>query len=252
VERSGDYLAMGHLTDTGNRFEIKYLVPCKEIPRLVADLGAYVYQDPNGDDQWGYPIYSVYWDSPDRYFFWEKIEGLKFRRKLRFRRYGDSRDVFLEIKQRDDRTLQKRRCRMPVEQAEGLFADLAVGMGSLRQDDVDPVVAEAAVMCHRHRLKPAVSVRYRRRAFFAHFEPGLRITFDTRIQYRRATESSEVRPFDVGKYVLDPRVSVMEVKFTGQVPLWLARTTTRHGLQIVRMSKYCTAVDREFYGGQLT
>ncbi len=243
---------MGHLTDTSNRFEIKYLVPCREIPGLVAELDPYVYSDPNVDTEWGYPIYSVYWDSPDRYFFWEKIEGLKFRRKLRFRRYGEDSQVFLEIKQRDDRTLQKRRCRLPADRARELFEGLATGRGSLSEDEVDPVVAEAAVMCHRYRLKPAVAVRYRRRAFFAHFEPGLRITFDTRIQYRRAVGSAEVEPFDVGKYVIDPRVSVMEVKFTGRVPLWLARTTSRHGLQMVRMSKYCSAVDREFYGGQLT
>ena len=133
-----------------------------------------------------------------------------------------------------------------------LFAGLAAGYGSLPTEAVDPVVAEAAVLCHRRRLAPRIGVRYQRRAFNGVYEPGLRVTFDTRVQYRRVERGTAVEPFDVGKYIVDPRITIMEVKFTGLVPLWLARTVTRFNLQMVRMSKYCSAVDQEYYGGQLT
>ena len=33
---------------------------------------------------------------------------------------------------------------------------------------------------------------------------------------------------------------------------WLIKAVARHGFQMVRMSKYCNAVDRCYYGGQLT
>ncbi len=243
---------MGHLTDTHNRFEIKYLMNFREVPSLLEEVQAYLTADEHSDPERGYSIYSVYWDSPDLGFFWEKVEGLKYRRKLRFRRYAGSEDVHVEIKQRTDRTLQKRRCRLPVHEVDRLFAGLAAGYGSLPTDAVDPVVAEAAVMCHRWRLAPRIGVRYQRRAFNGIYEPGLRVSFDTRVQYRRVEQGTALEPFDVGKYVIDPRTTIMEVKYTSSAPLWLARTITRFNLQMVRMSKYCSAVDREYYGGQVT
>ena len=45
---------------------------------------------------------------------------------------------------------------------------------------------------------------------------------------------------------------MLEIKFDDRVPLWLTRMASRHGLQVVRLSKYCTAVDREFFGNRFT
>jgi hypothetical protein len=65
----------------------------------------------------GYGVWSVYYDTRDLKFYWEKIEGLKYRRKLRIRHYGDrfavddDTSVFVEIKQRVNRVAQIRRSR---------------------------------------------------------------------------------------------------------------------------------------------
>ena len=59
-----------------NRFELKYLVPHDQVATIVDALGGYVVPDPNSPDEWGYPIYSVYSDTPERTLFWEKVEGL--------------------------------------------------------------------------------------------------------------------------------------------------------------------------------
>lgn len=243
-------LAVG-LTDEHKRFEFKYLVDTRDVSRVVASFGPYLRPDPNADPELGYSIYSVYWDSPGFRFFWEKVEGLKLRRKLRLRRYGASPHVHLEIKQRTDRTLQKRRLRWPVDRVQDVFGSLSQGNAPEAADLADPVAAEAMVLCRRFLLAPRVAVRYRRRAFFGTYEPNLRLTFDTRVQYRAGTVDLTT-PFDVGKYIVDPRTTIMEIKFTGRVPLWLSRLVATHGLQMIRMSKYCTAVDREYYDGQLT
>src|SRR5207249_1662663 len=104
-----------------NRYEVKYLVATGAVPALIHEFRDYGVADPNCRDEFGYQIFSVYWDTADWLFFWEKVEGVKYRRKLRFRRYADSPDVFLEVKQREDRTLQKRRLRWPVERAVEVF-----------------------------------------------------------------------------------------------------------------------------------
>ncbi len=233
-----------------NRYEVKYLIPTVAVNDLFEEFRAYTRLDPHSEGNWGYPIYSVYWDTKDFTLFWEKIEGVKFRRKLRFRRYGDSRDVFIEVKQREDRTVQKRRLRWPADRVQRVFGE---GGDAVDWEGVagDPVATEVALMIDRLRLKPRMAITYRRRALFGAFDPELRITVDGRLQYHPA-HFDITRPFDVGRYILDPRVSVLEIKYDHRAPAWLIKSIARHGFSMVRMSKYCSAVDKYYFGGQNT
>jgi len=239
-----------HINRSDNRFELKYMVSHEQMVDLVEDLRAYVREDANWENDRGYPIHSVYWDSEDWTFFWEKIEGLKDRRKLRARRYAGVDYGFIEIKHRTDRTLQKRRARLPLDV---LYASFRGG-----SDDPDPamehgdeVVNEALYLRYRYRLKPRMAISYRRRAFYGVFEPDLRITFDSRVQYH-AVDTDIARPFETGSYLVDPRVSILEIKFNDRVPAWLIRLASSHGLRVIRLSKYCTAVDHAHFGNRLT
>lgn len=233
-----------------NRFEVKYLVATRAVPAMLAEFAEYTVADPHDQDGEGYRIHSIYWDTTDFRFFWEKIEGMKFRRKLRFRRYGDSAPVFVEVKQREDRTVQKRRLVWTADQVDAVFGD---GRRGVDWDAAsrDPVSTEVALLIERLRLRPRMAVSYRRRARFGAFDPELRLTFDGRIRYHHA-DLDIGRPFDLGRTVLDPRVTVMEIKYNHRAPRWLTTAVCRHGLQMVRMSKYTTAVDRCYFGGQLT
>lgn len=233
---------------TFNRFELKYILRDEAVRAFIGALEGYARPDPHSGER-GYRVSSVYWDSPGLTFFWEKIDGQKVRRKLRFRTYGESPDrVFVEIKQRIDRTVQKRRVLWPLEEAKALFAGGRVDP-ELEASVADSAALEALWLCRYHRLGPTMAVAYRRRAFFALHEPDLRITFDTRLVYDRR-ELDPARPLEGGKALLDPRLAVMEIKYNHGVPAWLAALARRHGLELVRISKYCTAVDRELFGGQ--
>lgn len=237
-------------TATMNRFEVKYLVRTDAVPGLMAEMGDYTKRDPNAANGMGYGVFSIYWDSPDWTFFWEKVEGHKYRRKLRFRRYVGSEKVWLEIKQREDRTLQKKRLIWPIEEINRVFDPDGEGADWSR-DAEDPVATEALLMIHRLKLRPRVGVQYRRRALFGAFDPELRITFDSRVQYR-TTDLDLAKPFTRGKYAMDPRVTILEIKYNHRAPVWLTKLVRRRELHIVRMSKYCAAVDREFFDSQLT
>lgn len=238
------------LVRTANRFELKYLLAHHVVSAFVSALGEYTEEDPHNNGGQGYPVFSIYWDSPEFALFWEKIEGIKYRRKLRFRRYPDGEGAYVEIKQRTDRTLQKRRVRWPLERVFETFG--ADGATSWTGPAVEhPVASEALFLCHQYRLRPVMGIRYRRRAFFGTYEPDLRITLDARVQYH-ARDLDLSRPFETGKYLVDPRLIILEIKFTERVPAWLCKLVSRFRLQVVRLSKYCTAVDREYYGGRLT
>jgi hypothetical protein len=233
-----------------NRFEVKYLVRTRSVPQLIEEMGGYLIPDPHADPTRGYRVFSVYWDTPDLAFFWEKIEGVKYRRKLRFRRYDEAPTGFVEIKQREDRTLHKRRLRWPIERIAAVFGN---GEGTVDWDAVgdDAVATEVALMIDRLRLRPRVGLTYRRRAFFGAFDPELRISFDSRLMYRMPpVDLGSV--FDQGAYIIDPRLTVLEFKYDHKAPRWLTKLVCRHGLKMVRMSKYCSAIDQFYFQGQNT
>jgi SPX domain protein involved in polyphosphate accumulation len=239
-----------HISRSANRFELKYLVPHDSVEPVVRDLDPYVYSDPNVRWDQGYPVRSVYWDSHGWSFFWEKVEGLKQRRKLRVRAYANVDYGFVEIKARADRTLQKRRARLSLDEIHAKFRGRPGETESLDAPS-DPVVSEAMYMRQRYLLRPRMAIAYWRSAFFGTYEPDLRVTFDRRIQYH-PHEVDIARPFESGPYVVDPRLVVMEIKFNERAPVWLCKLVSRHGLQIIRLSKYCTAVDRAYFGNRLT
>lgn len=230
-----------------NRFELKYFATLEHARHLTSDLATHARPDPHSGTD-GYDVYSLYWDSPELRFFWEKLDGEKYRRKLRFRRYVDAELVFVEIKQRIDRTVQKRRTRLALDDALALFDAGALDAARESATD-DAVLREASVLCRENRLAPKVAIRYRRAAWFATFEPDLRVTIDTRLQYD-AHELDLRRPFVQGRWLLDPQMCVIEIKYNHRVPGWLLALVKKHGLEVVRFSKYCAAIDRHAFGGR--
>jgi SPX domain protein involved in polyphosphate accumulation len=232
-----------------NRYELKYIVTHAKGEAFQRDLAGYCRPDPHADPDRGYPVYSLYWDSRDLDCFWEKIDGQKVRRKLRLRRYGND-SVFVEIKQRIDRTVQKRRVRMSLEEAARVFTHAGVDVEAEDLID-DPVGQEALFLAHRFDLRPTMAVLYRRSAWFGNYDAELRVTLDSRLQYdARALDIRE--PFEIGKYALSPEFSVLEIKYNDRVPVWLTRLVAFHQLPIVRYSKYCAAIDREHFNGAHT
>jgi len=71
-------------------------------------------------------------------------------------------------------------------------------------------------------------------------------------QQYHAADTDIAAPFETGHYVVDPRIAILEIKFNDRVPAWLVRLVATHGLEMTRMSKFCTAVDRAYFGNRLT
>jgi len=128
-----------------NRFEIKYLVPQTQADGLRTELGRHMDEDAYSGAT-GYPITSLYYDTAHLRFYWEKIEGLRFRRKLRVRHYGTADDltadspVFVEIKQRVNRVTQKRRVCLPYRDALRLCSPQ--GLAESKRITTLPILAE--------------------------------------------------------------------------------------------------------------
>ncbi len=228
-----------------NRFEIKYVAELSQAAALRADLRSRLEVDTQGAPDGIYPIWSLYFDSPDLTAYWEKIDGQKFRRKVRIRHYGDpatlrgETPVMVEIKQRVNRVTQKRRAPMSFVDAMALCCNGAVP----EHDEHDrAVIEEVAGLVHRGRLQPTTIVGYQRDALMGgELDDGLRVTFDRRLRGR--ARDLDLRIDGENRSILPERYVVIELKIDERAPRWLTCTMARHGLRIVRVSKYCLSVE---------
>lgn len=235
---------LSHTIRKFNRFELKYLITLEQAEKFKKSLQAYLIPDEHGNNNGGYAVSSLYYDSPELSCYWEKENGVKTRRKLRIRRYetGDVLTeeslVYLEIKQRIDRVTQKRRLVLTYGDALRLCNDRQ----SLPVSPEDEAVMnEMIAFIWQYNLRPVSIVRYDRQAFIGtKYDIGLRVTFDTML-------TSQVYPLHLhekpsGIMMMPPNQVVMEIKVNERIPYWLTEMIAVHNLQTMRVSKYCQSI----------
>ncbi|MFC7355414.1 polyphosphate polymerase domain-containing protein [Streptomyces fimicarius] len=245
AEEDGQPLHVASRLHAFNRFELKYLVPVEEAAAIRDELGERMDRDLNSPVG-GYGVWSLYYDTPQLRFYWEKIEGLKFRRKLRIRHYGDldtvtdDSPVCVEIKQRVNRVTQKRRITLPYGVARRLcdgreMVDHSAKESAFIQEVLDLIV--------RLNLQPTAITGYQREALVGRdADTGLRVTFDRRVRGRD-------RDFHFGtstpenRFTIPPHMSVMEIKVNERTPHWITDLAARRNLNLVRISKYVQSVE---------
>ncbi|WP_405540431.1 polyphosphate polymerase domain-containing protein [Streptomyces sp. NBC_00075] len=228
-----------------NRFELKYLVPVEEAAEIRDELAERMDRDLNSPVG-GYGVWSLYYDTPQLRFYWEKIEGLKFRRKLRIRHYGnldgvtDESPVCVEIKQRVNRVTQKRRITLPYGTARQLCDGRQLVEHSPNERAFIHEVLELVV---RLNLQPTAITGYQREALVGRdADTGLRVTFDRRIRGRD-------RDFHFGiatpenRFTIPSHMSVMEIKVNERTPHWITDLAARRNLNLIRVSKYVQSVE---------
>jgi SPX domain protein involved in polyphosphate accumulation len=234
---------LSHTIRKFNRFELKYLLTLQQAEEFKVGLKAYLKSDEHGDGR--YALTSLYYDSPDLHCYWEKVDGVKFRRKLRIRRYETDEallpetPVFVEVKQRLDRVTQKRRASLPYAEALRLCNQREIPEHA---PDDRATIEEIYAFTWQYNLRPVSIVRYLRQAFIgADYDLGLRVTFDTNLTAQ--TNSLQLEEPPDGMLMLPANFTVMEIKVNERIPYWLTELVAAHNLQMVRVSKYCKSIE---------
>ena len=239
--------SLSHTIRKFNRFELKYLVPIQAAEQFKQALRAYLVPDDHGNSSGRYCISSLYYDGPDFRFYWEKVDGIKFRRKLRIRRYAyesaepvaADTSVFVEIKQRLNRITQKRRVRLPYGEALRLCNERQIPEHTRRDA---AVVDEITSMLWQYDLRPVSVVSYVRQALVGtEYDIGLRVTFDTDLSYLADHLGLDERTGNL--LLFPPDWAVVEIKANERVPYWLTELVAVHNLHLVRVSKYCRSIE---------
>ena len=233
-----------------NRYELKYVLPLSRIEAIGADLEAYLQRDAYNDESGRYRVTSLYYDTATYKAYWDKIEGHKYRRKLRVRVYGTEpvgpeTDCFVEIKQRNNKSLQKKRIFVPYAAAEALCANAESIPQLPALSPADRAVQhEVQYLVGALQLTAACLVSYDRLAFNGgEHDPGLRVTFDTNLRCRIHALTLLSDQGGDNHFFLPPDWCIMEVKINNRVPYWLSELLGRHRCTLRRVSKYCAALE---------
>jgi len=249
---------MPHLSHTirkFNRFELKYIVSIQAAERFKQDLSDFLAPDEHGDSLGAYGVSSLYYDGPDYRFYWEKIDGIKFRRKLRIRHYengaplAEDTSVFVEIKQRLNRVTQKRCLQLPYGDALRLCSQRQVPeLDAFNHDPSDAaVIDEVLAMSWQYDLRPASIVSYNRQALIGgQYDVGLRVTFDKDLTYRAAGEGSsalQLNGENASLTLFPADMVIIEIKVNERIPYWLTELVAMHNLNLMRVSKYCRSIE---------
>ena len=222
------------------RYETKYLITPAQYEALRQGMAGRVAPD-------FYPRYTIsnlYYDTADFRLIRDSLEKPQYKEKLRLRSYGrvdEDRTVFLEMKKKLNSVVFKRRIDLPLREAKAYLG------ANVRPTDDNQICKEIDWMRRCYDLRPRVFIGYDREAFSGIEDPELRITFDTNIRWR--TEDLDLscsdggEPLDLGGKIL------LEVKFPGAAPFWLARLLNELGIRRTSFSKYGEVYKRHLLSG---
>lgn len=227
------------------RYELKYLVTASVAHAIAGRLTGRCHQDANGQEG-SYINESLYFDSPRFDFYYHKRDGVKLRRKVRIRRYGDAGPwdrVFVEVKRRNGQYIEKGRFPVRGQLVPSLF-------NPSHRNDISGTLAPAALQVYNevlslsqvYQLRPAIFIRYRRRAFWAEGDERLRITFDSDLCYDLVTRDCAY-PLENTRFIFDADLMVMEIKANGRVPFWVLHLIQEFECTMTRFSKYCLGLE---------
>ena len=217
------------------RHEEKYLIDYRQYAALRNRALKVLTPDIHGGS---YTITSLYYDDLLDTALLEKQDGLARHTKFRIRTYDGSGDtIHLERKVKQGILTEK--------QAAPITRD-QISLLGVQTDGFDGPAKDLATQMLATGLRPAVTVQYRRDAFF--FQGAdLRLTFDTDLRILPPTAESLFDTNVSGIPVLGQNTVIMEIKYGTFLPSFIRNLTAVPATQL-SVSKY--ALCREKLKGE--
>jgi hypothetical protein len=196
--------------------------------------------DPNGDTLGRYMVRSLYFDTLGGSAFFDKIDGVEYRKKYRIRYYNNDTDfIRLESKLKIDDLSKKTQERISLDLAQHLMK------GEIDEIELKPnsVLTDFALDIKLNALRPSVIVDYQRTAFLQK-ELDVRITFDELIR-SRVYDTDLFKTDYASITVLEPEEVVLEVKYNDIIPSTIADVIKHTPMIRLAVSKYAYCYNKK-------
>lgn len=223
---------MGETKYTFKRLEKKFLLSAQQYEALRERLDTYIMPDVFFRST----VCSLYYDSEDYSIIRSSIEDPVYKEKLRLRSYNvpeEDGEVFVELKKKFKGVVYKRRVAMSAEKAALWLA------GECPAPEDSQMCREIDWFLHTNRVSPKAFIACDREAYVAKDDNELRMTFDRNIRWRDT--ELDLTLGSHGELLTREGEVLLEIKFNGTAPLWLAHMMSELSLYPTGFSKYGTA-----------
>ena len=214
------------------RSELKYIMNYADAARLKGKLDAFLRTDVHGEDG-VYRVKSLYYDTPGSRDFFDKVNGLKTRQKLRLRIYDEDQPAArLELKSKEGDRQHKTGLEVTRADASILMKGVYSPLFRYPGEDAMRLYAMLAIDGYR----PAVIVEYDRAAYsYPAFD--VRLTFDSRVRSCETNLNLYEKQLPWNPVFTD--AVILEVKFNRHLPSFVRKILQPYRLNQTSFSKYC-------------
>ena len=216
--------------NTFKRYEIKFILTSAERKRLMNVMDGIMKIDNYGHTT----IRNIYFDTDNYRLIRTSLDKPVYKEKLRVRSYqrvtGED-PVFVELKKKYNSVVYKRRIAMPENIASGWLED------GLPAPFDSQIAREIGYFIDFYQgISPKVFLSYEREAFYPEDGSDIRITLDSNIIARDYDLSLQKGVY--GGNILDMDLSILEVKVSETMPMWLIRFLRENNIAKTSFSKY--------------
>lgn len=225
------------------RHELKYLCTKKNIDSIKTELGFIMKTDSNQDEN-GYTIRSLYFDTYLDRFYYENLNGVNKRNKYRLRKYNnDNRTIKLEKKISINNLKTKIVQNIKIDSFNKIVNNNYYGFN-------EKLIQELGILNKIEGLAPRLMVEYDRFAYVNKYG-NIRITFDENIRY-----NDNCNLFLDDDLLMTPifrnNIHMIEVKYDDDVFIDNIFTIlNRYDLYKMSFSKYSICYDTFLNNGQI-
>ena len=199
------------------RHELKFKISNSAAEVLKQKLSLILGKDKNAYYEDGsYLIKSLYFDDRDSSSYYEKMDGVLYRKKYRIRMYNDV-DTFIRLEKKMKHNNYTAKEQMLI--SKDIYSKILYGkIGEI--ENPDGLLLEFITNYKNKGLVPSIVVEYHRTAFTYPIS-DVRITFDSNIQ--SSLYNYDLFNTSYPRYIVDePGKQVLEVKFNEILPLHIA------------------------------
>lgn len=224
------------------RYEFKYILNKKISNQIEKEARNFMIYDGHVKKELNnkYFVRSLYFENNFASNFYEKVDGMKIRRKYRLRTYSNFFDpkvpIFFEVKGRISERTYKKRINIKNKYLN-LFLSQSQNFNLLNLYPNNEMIINFIFDSFRKNLKPLILVDYKRRPYINKFGLYFRLTFDTNL-----LSSKTNNLFSNDKYSswLECKAgyTILEVKFDRSIPAWFHRIIQCYNLKRKSISKF--------------
>ena len=232
-----------------SRYEFKFLLDRKRANLIEKECRFFMKYDENINKKFDnrYFVRSLYFDNIFSSNFYEKVDGMKSRKKYRLRTYSKkenlNKPIFLEIKGRSNQRTYKNRTKINFNDLH-IFFDKNKYLDLLKIYGKENLVINSFLFdSYKKNIFPRVLIDYRRRPYVNKNGLNFRLTFDSQIM-----SSKTNMLFDKNNSLsweeCRAGYTVLEVKFERSITPWFHRIIQNYDLERLSISKFVMGIEQ--------